>query len=112
LLGLYLWFTLFWRIGSGFNEFNRQTGQVRIFRWGFPGKSRRIDLRYPIADVQGIQVDIQEGLTPKRAIYLSVKDKGPIPLLRVTIPCPVEEIELQAADLAKFLQVSLEMRTS
>lgn len=110
--GLYLWFTLFWRIGSGFNEFNRQTGQVRIFRWGFPGKSRRIDLRYSIADVQGIQVDIQEGLTPKRAIYLSVKDKGPIPLLRVTIPCPVEEIELQAADLAKFLQVSLEMRTS
>jgi len=69
-------------------------------------------LRYPISDVQAIRVDIQEGLTPKRAIYLEVKNKGPIPLLRVTIPCPVEEIELQAADLAKFLQVSLEMRTS
>lgn len=110
--GLYLCFTLFWRIGSGFNEFNKQTDQVRIFRWGFPGKNRRIDLRYPISDVQAIRVDIQEGLTPKRAIYLAVKDKGQIPLLRVTVPCPVEEIELQSADLAKFLQVSLEMRNS
>ena len=110
--GLYLWFTLFWRIGSGFNEFNKQTGQVRIFRWGFPGKNRRIDLRYPISDVQSVRVDIQEGLSPKRAIYLAVKGKGPIPLLRVTVPCPVEEIEVQAADLAKFLQVSLETRSS
>lgn len=110
--GLYLWFTLFWRIGSGFNEFNKQTNQVRIFRWGFPGKNRRIDLRYELSDVQAIRVDIQEGLTPKRAIYLALKDKGAIPLLRVTVPCPVEEIELQAADLAKFLQVSLEMRNA
>lgn len=110
--GLYLWFTLLWQIGSGFNEFNKETGQVRLFRWGFPGKNRRIDLSYSLADVQGIRVDIQEGLTPKRSLYLCLKGKGAIPLLRVTIPCPVEDIELQAADLAKFLQVSLEIRNS
>lgn len=112
LFGLYLWFTLYWRIGSGFNEFNRQSRQVRIFRWGFPGKNRRIDLVYSLADVQSIRVDIQDGLTPKRAIYLTIKDKGSIPLVRVGVPCPVEEIEVQAAELAKFLQVGLEMKVS
>jgi hypothetical protein len=112
LFGLYLWFTLYWRIGSGFNEFNKQSRQVRIFRWGFPGKNRRIDLIYSLADVQSVRVDIQDGLTPKRALYLTIKDKGAIPLMRVSIPCPVEEIEVQAAELAKFLQVGLEMKVS
>ena len=108
LFGLYTWFTIYWRIGSGFNEIDPYRDQVRIFRWGFPGKNRRIDLSYPIKDIQAIRVDIQDGLTPKRAIYLVVKDLGAIPLLRVTVPCPVEEVELQAAELARILQVSLE----
>lgn len=110
--GLYLWFTLFWSIGSGFNEFNKLENCVRIFRLGFPGKNRRIDLTYAISNIQAIRVDIQDGLTPKRAIYLLVKEKGSIPLLRVGAPCPVEEIELQAAELAKFLKVPLEMKLS
>lgn len=109
LFGLYTWFTIYWRIGSGFNEIDPYQDRVRIFRWGFPGKNRRIDLSYPINDIQAIRVDIQDGLTPKRAIYLVVKDLGAIPLLRVTVPCPVEEVELQAAELARILQVSLEM---
>lgn len=112
LFGFYLCFTLYWRIGSGFNEFNKQSHQIRIFRWGFPGKNRRIDLVYSLADVQSVRVDIQDGLTPKRALYLIVKDKGEIPLMRVSVPCPVEEIEVQAAELAKFLQVGLEMKIS
>lgn len=109
LFGLYTWFTIYWGIGSGFNEISPPQNRVRIFRWGFPGRNRRIDLSYPISDIQAIRVDIQDGLTPKRAIYLVVKDLGPIPLLRVTVPCPVEEVELQAAELARMLQVSLEM---
>ena len=109
LFGLYTWFTIYWQIGSGFNEIDPQGNSVRIFRWGFPGKNRRIDLAYAISDIQSIRVDIQDGLTPKRAIYLVIKDQGPIPLLRVTVPCPVEEVELQAAELARILQVSLEM---
>ena len=109
LFGLYTWFTIYWQIGSGFNEIDPQGNRVRVFRWGFPGKNRRIDLSYTISDVQSIRVDIQDGLTPKRAIYVVIKDQGLIPLLRVTVPCPVEEVELQAAELARMLQVSLEM---
>ena len=46
LLGVYIWLIVLWNLGQGFNEFNLETGQVRIFRWGFPGKNRRIDLQY------------------------------------------------------------------
>ena len=91
-----------------FNEFNLETGQVRIFRWGFPGKNRRIDLQYPIADVQSIRVEIQEGLNPKRVIYLRLRGNREIPLTRAGQPISIEELESQAAELAKFLQVALE----
>ena len=106
--GLYLWFSLFWQIGSGFTEFNKQTGQVRIFRWGFPGKNRRIDLQYPIQEIQSIRLDIQEGLNPKRVIYLKLKGNREIPLTRAGQPVSIQEIETQAAEIAKLLQVSLE----
>lgn len=104
----YLWLTIFWNIGEGFNEFNKKEELVRIFRWGFPGKNRRIDLTYPIKDIQSIRVDIQEGLNPRRTIYMRVKGNRDIPLTRVGQPLTLEQIEKQAAELAKFLQVSLE----
>ena len=108
LLGLYIWLIILWNLGEGFNEFNLETGQVRIFRWGFPGKNRRIDLQYPLQDVQSIRVEIQEGINPKRIIYLKLRGNREIPLTRAGQPVSIEEIESQAAELAKFLQVSLE----
>ncbi len=156
ILGLifscYLWLTLFWGVGGGFNEFNKKQGIVRIFRWGFPGKNRRIDLSYDIKDVESIRVEIKEGLNPRRILYIRVKgnttfsppsqnseakvssktsvknsstkdknnvvglpkdssfqSKRDIPLTRIGQPTTLEDIEKQAAELAKFLQVSLEM---
>ena len=109
LFSLYVWFTLLWSIGSGFNEFNREAGLVRIFRWGFPGKNRRIDICYPITDIEGIKVEWKEGLSPRRTIYMRLKGNREIPLSRVGEPTTLDQIERQAAELAKFLQVSLEM---
>jgi hypothetical protein len=108
LLGTYIWLILLWNLGQGFNEFNLETGQVRIFRWGFPGKNRRIDLQYPIDDIQSIRVEIQEGLNPKRIIYLRLRGNREIPLTRAGQPISIQELENQAAELAKLLQVSLE----
>jgi hypothetical protein len=108
LLGTYIWLILIWNLGQGFNEFNLETGQVRIFRWGFPGKNRRIDLQYPIDDIQSIRVEIQEGLNPKRIIYLRLRGNREIPLTRAGQPISIQELENQAAELAKLLQVSLE----
>lgn len=95
-------------VGGGFNEFNKKEGIVRIFRWGFPGKNRRIDLVYYIKDIEAIRVELKDGLNPRRTIYLRVKGKRDIPLTRIGQPMTLEEIEKQAAELAKFLQVSLE----
>lgn len=107
-LGTYIWLIIIWNLGQGFNEFNLKTGQIRIFRWGFPGKNRQIDLQYPIEDVQSIKVEIQEGLNPKRVIYLRLRGNREIPLTRAGQPISIQELENQAAELAKLLQVSLE----
>ena len=108
IFSLYLWLTLFWSVGGGFNEFNKKQGIVRIFRWGFPGKNRRIDLSYPINDIEAIRVELKEGINTRRTIYIRIKGKRDIPLTRIGQPLTLEEIEKQAAELAKFLQVSLE----
>ena len=73
LFGLYLWCTIFWKVGDGFNEFNQNQGFVRIFRWGLPGKNRRIDFQYKIDDIEGVRVELKEGVNPRRIISLKVK---------------------------------------
>nr|YP_010731954.1 photosystem I assembly protein Ycf4 [Kalinella pachyderma]WDY12868.1 photosystem I assembly protein Ycf4 [Kalinella pachyderma] len=108
LFGFYLWFTIFWKVGNGFNEFNKNSGVVRIFRWGLPGKNRRIDFRYKIQEIEGLRVELKEGVNPRRAISLQVKGKGDIPLTRIGIPIALEDIESEASELAQFLQISLE----
>jgi hypothetical protein len=108
ILSLYLWACIGWSVGGGFNEFNKKEGIVRIFRWGFPGKNRRIELVYSLNEVDCIKVDLQEGLNPRRSIYLRLKGKRDILLTRIGQPLTLEEIEKQAADLARFLQVGLE----
>lgn len=104
----FLGFTLFWNVGEGFNEFNKKDGIVRIFRWGFPGRNRRIDLFYLINDIDAIKVEFKQGFNPRRTISLCIKGKRNIPLTRIGQPLTLEEIEKQASELAKFLQVSLQ----
>lgn len=108
LLGLYLWLTIIWDLGAGFNEFNQSTGKIKIFRWGFPGKNRQVQFDCEIKDIQSIRVDIKEGLNPKRAIYLKLRDRREITLTRIGQPIPLSKLETDAAELAKFLQVPLE----
>ncbi len=108
LLALYLWLVIAWDVGGGYNEFNYETGKARIFRWGFPGKNRQIDLIYPLEDIQAVGVVIKEGLNPQRKIHLRVKGKGNIPLTRVGQPLSLSALENQAAELARFLQVPVE----
>lgn len=108
LLATYLWLTLLWNVGGGYNEFNQDTGKITIFRWGFPGKNRRIELTWAIADVQAVKAEIKEGLNPKRALYLKVKQRRDIPLTRAGQPISLASLENQGAELARFLGVPLE----
>ena len=112
IFSIYLWLTILWSVGGGFNEFNKVEGVVRIFRWGFPGKNRRILLEYNINQIESIKIELKQGLNPRRMIYLQIRGKKEIPLIRIGQPLTLEEIERQAAELAKFLQVSLLMNQS
>jgi hypothetical protein len=110
LLSLYWWFLIFWNVGGGFNEFNKKEGFIRIFRWGYPGQNRKIDLYYTLKDVESIRVELKQGgfADSQRTIYLKLKGKKEIPLTGIGEPLTIQEIEKQASELANFLQVSLE----
>ncbi|MEN9206179.1 MAG: photosystem I assembly protein Ycf4 [Thermostichales cyanobacterium SZTDM-1c_bins_54] len=108
LAALYQWLTVLWDVGGGYNEFDQRTQQATIVRYGFPGQNRLVKLTYGFDEIVGLRVQIKEGLNPKRALYLRVKGRGDIPLTRVGQPLTLAEIENQAAELARFLNVPLE----
>lgn len=108
LLSFYWWLLIFWNVGGGFNEFNKKEGFVRIFRWGYPGKNRKIDLYYTLKDVESVRVEFKQGLDSQRTIYMKLKGNREIPLTGIGQPLTIKEIEKQASELANFLQVSLE----
>lgn len=124
LLSIYWWFLIFLNVGSGFNEFNKKQGFLRIFRWGYPGRNRRLDFSYPLKDIESIVVisnnrnlgqtnsstlgvDTLNSATD-RTIYVRLKGKRQIPLTGIDQPLTLKEIEKQASELANFLQISLE----
>lgn len=108
LLSFYLGLTIFWSLGSGFNEFNKRDAYVRIFRWGFPGKYRRMNFYYSWEDILGLRVECQQGLNSQYILFLQIRGQREVPLTYIGLT--FEEIEKQASALAKFLQVSLSMK--
>ena len=107
-LSVYISFTLILDIGSGYNEYNKLENLVKIVRKGFPGKNRQVLLTYPLANIRAIGIKITEGLNPTRSIYLCLKDERNIPLTPVQQPTSISDLEEEAADLAKFLDLKLE----
>lgn len=135
LLSIYWWLLIFWDVGGGFNEFNKKEGFMRIFRWGYPGKNRRIDLKVNLADIEAIRVEtkslseqtiyvrwhtitptedpkglpsfLPQSKTQQKAGTLLSQEKREIPLGGIGQPLTLKEIEKQAADLANFLQIEL-----
>jgi hypothetical protein len=107
-ISLYIIFTLVLNIGSGYNEYNKVENLVKIVRKGFPGKNREILLTYPLSNIQAIGIKITEGLNPTRSLYLCLKDERKIPLTPVQEPTSISNLEEEAANLAKFLDLKLE----
>jgi hypothetical protein len=108
LLASYLWLSISWNLGGGYNEFNKDTKQVTIFRQGFPGKNRAVTLNCKLEDVQAVKVMLKDGVSPKRSLYLRVKNMREIPLTRVGQPIALATLENQAAELVRFLGVPME----
>ena len=107
-LSFYLWCTILWNVGSGYNKFDKKEKIVSLFRWGFPGKNRRIYINLFMKDIQGIRMEIQEGIYPRRILYIKIKGQQDIPLTRFGEKLTLREIEEKAAELARSLRVSIE----
>ena len=107
-ISIYIIITILLDIGSGYNEYNKIENLVKIVRKGFPGKNREILLTYPVSNIRSIGIKITEGLNPKRSIYLCLKDERKIPLTPVEEPTSISNLEEEASDLAKFLDLKLE----
>nr|YP_010601550.1 hypothetical protein PN031_pgp054 [Eremogone brevipetala]YP_011014149.1 photosystem I assembly protein Ycf4 [Arenaria roborowskii]YP_011014313.1 photosystem I assembly protein Ycf4 [Eremogone kansuensis]WAM61126.1 hypothetical protein [Eremogone brevipetala]WQA10554.1 photosystem I assembly protein Ycf4 [Arenaria roborowskii]WQA10718.1 photosystem I assembly protein Ycf4 [Eremogone kansuensis] len=105
----YLWCTISLNVGSGYDFFDKKEGIVCIFRWGFPGKNRRICLRFLIKDIQSIRIELKEGIYTRRVLYLEIRGQGAIPLTRTDENLTPREIEQKAAELAYFLRVPIEV---
>lgn len=108
LLATYLWLVIVWDVGGGYNEFDKQSGKATIYRSGFPGKDRKVEVEIPLEDVQSVKAEIREGVNPKRVLYLKAKKLRDIPLTRVGEPIALTVLENQGAELARFLEVPLE----
>ena len=107
-LSIYISFTIVLDIGGGYNEYNKFENLVKIVRKGFPGKNRQVLLTYPLTNIRSIGIKITEGLNPTRSIYLCLKDERKIPLTPVQEPISISDLEEEASDLAKFLDLKLE----
>nr|QWW93369.1 photosystem I assembly protein Ycf4 [Notoscyphus lutescens] len=107
-ISLYLWSTIWWNVGSGYNRFDKQTGIFLLFRWGFPGKNRRIIIQFYINDIQAIRMEVQEGFLSRKVLYIRMKSQQDIPLSRLEEYSTLEEMETKAAELARFLKLSIE----
>ncbi|KAK3430922.1 hypothetical protein EUGRSUZ_E02608 [Eucalyptus grandis] len=105
----YLWCTISWNVGSGYDRFDRKEGIVCIFRWGFPGNNRRIFLRFRMKDIQSIRIEVKEGISARRVLYMEIKGQGAVPLTRTDENLTPREIEQKAAELAYFLRVPIEV---
>jgi len=108
LIGLFLFLTIWWDIGFGYNEYDQKIKKITIYRRSFPGPNRNLKLMFNFSETKSIKVRITEGLNPKRQLFLSLQDNREIPLTAIDQPTALDKIEKEAVALAKFLGVNLE----
>ena len=107
ILGIYLWLTIWWDIGFGYNEYNQNLNEVILYRQGFPGTNRELKLKFIFSEIKSIKMKIEEGLNPKRQLFLCLLDSSEIPLTGVDRPVSLTKIEQEAVKLAQYLNVYL-----
>ena len=108
LIGLFLGLTIFWDVGFGYNEYDKEKEQISIYRQGFPGKNRIISFVFPFSIIKSIKIKVTDGLNPRRQLLLCLKDQREIPLIGSDEPIALNKIEAEAVNLAKYLNVFLE----
>lgn len=105
-----------WNIGSGTNIYDVESKVVRLTRQGFPNlskkfilKQRNIYLVYPFSEILNIELEIQDGITPTRIIFLILKDGRRIPLTPSNKLDDILAIETRSIFIAKLLKIDLKL---
>lgn len=111
LFGIYICSRAIWSVGRGFNEYNKKTGQIRMFRLGFPGPSRESDTLYSFSDLESLVLMSQARFVVPKTLNLYLVLKGPRKVLLTPINAvetyDPKKIENFAAELRQFLQIPL-----
>jgi hypothetical protein len=108
ILGIFLSLTIWWNVGSGYNEYNKTSQAITLYRKGFPGKNRELSFNFNFDEIKSIKMRIKEGRNPKRQLLLCLADNREIPLTGIEQPMSLNVVEEEAITIAKFLNVSLE----
>nr|AWH09997.1 photosystem I assembly protein ycf4 [Asclepias tuberosa subsp. rolfsii]AWH10076.1 photosystem I assembly protein ycf4 [Asclepias tuberosa subsp. tuberosa] len=108
-ISFYLWCTIFWNVGSGYDRFDKKKGIVCSFRWGFPGKNRRIFRRFLIKDILAIIIKVQEDNYKRGVVYMDIRGQGAIPLTRLDENLTSLQTAQKAGELSNFLRVPIEV---
>ena len=104
---LYLLCSIFWNVGAGYNEYNKVEDMIRIVRWGFPGKNRRIDIKIPFSDIQSICIQTKNSFFFRDGIAVQYNNGRKIPLLQPNQTFILDELESYATQIAYFIQVPI-----
>ena len=108
ILGIFLTLTIWWNVGSGYNEYNRDIQKVKLYRKGFPGKNSELTFIFSFGEIKSIKMRIKEGINPRRQLLLCLNDGREIPLTGVEQPMALNKIEDEAIAIAKYINVFLE----
>jgi len=107
-LSFYIFLSVLWDLGGGYNEFSKSEKLVRIVRKSFPGKNAVIFLSYDINNIKSLKLLTKQGINPRCTILLVLKDKREIPLYPSQSFLSVGDTEKKALFLAEFLNLPLE----
>ena len=105
LLALYLWRLIAVDFGSGINCFDKNAGILFVSRQGL---FKEINIEIPLQEIKAVKLDAREGFNSRRRICLRIQGKKDLPISKVGSPPPLLELEEEGAELARFLDISLE----
>ena len=108
-LCIYLVCSILWNVGAGYNEFNKQAKELKLVRWGFPGKYRRVVVTIPFRELQEVSIQSQTfGLQPN-SISILCKNGQKLPILQTNLT--LGQLEYYATQIAYYLQLPMKDTT-
>ena len=115
IIGIFLGLTIRWNVGFGYNEYDKRSKTITMYRKTFPGPLKQNkDLIFSLyfSEIKSIKIRIKEGLRPERQLLLCLASNNEIPLLTSGNLIKLEKLENEAITLSKYLNIFIETEES